>query len=80
MLAVRLPEIFEQRIEALAQQTGRTKSFYVREAIQDYLDDMEDYYLAEIRRKQPQPRHPPRRSKARALAGGLSSTRARSTS
>ena len=55
MLAVRLPEDIEQRIEALAQQTGRTKSFYVREALQEYLDDMEDYYLAETRRKQPQP-------------------------
>lgn len=58
MLAVRLPEDIEQRIEALAQQTGRTKSFYVREAIQEYLDDMEDYYLAETRRKQPQPSIP----------------------
>jgi len=55
MLAVRLPEDIEQRIEALAQQTGRTKSFYVREALQEYLDDMEDYYLAETRRKQPLP-------------------------
>ncbi|MDD5240786.1 MAG: TraY domain-containing protein [Sulfuricella sp.] len=55
MLAVRLPEDIELRIEALAQQTGRTKSFYVREALQEHLDDLEDYYLAEARRKQPQP-------------------------
>lgn len=58
MLAVRLPEDIEQRIEALAQQTGRTKSFYVREAIQEYLDDMEDYYLAETRPSSPSPASP----------------------
>ncbi|MCU0840132.1 MAG: ribbon-helix-helix protein, CopG family [Thiobacillaceae bacterium] len=53
MLAVRLPDDVEKRVEALARQTGRTKSFYVREALIQYLDDLEDYYLAEARRKQP---------------------------
>jgi RHH-type rel operon transcriptional repressor/antitoxin RelB len=33
----------------LAQETGRTKSFYVREAILEHLDDLEDIYLAEQR-------------------------------
>lgn len=55
MLAVRLPDDVEQRIEALARQTGRTKSFYVREALVEYLDDLEDYYLAEARQKKSKP-------------------------
>jgi RHH-type rel operon transcriptional repressor/antitoxin RelB len=47
MLAIRLPEEIEKRLDALAKETGRTKSFYVREAILEQLDDIEDYYLAE---------------------------------
>ena len=49
MLAVRLPEEIERRLEALAKRTGRSKSFYVREAIVEYLADLEDVYLAEKR-------------------------------
>ncbi|MCS6996514.1 MAG: DUF6290 family protein [Casimicrobiaceae bacterium] len=49
MLAVRLPPEVESRLEALAKATGRTKSFYVREAILEHLDDLEDLYLAEQR-------------------------------
>ena len=49
MLAVRLPPDIEQRLEALASATGRTKTFYVREAICEHLDDLEDLYLAEQR-------------------------------
>lgn len=49
MLAVRLPTEIEARLASLAQATGRTKSFYVREAILEYLDDLEDLYLAEQR-------------------------------
>jgi RHH-type transcriptional regulator, rel operon repressor / antitoxin RelB len=51
MLAVRLPEDVENRLEQLAKKTGRTKSYYVRQAILEYLEDMEDYYLAEERMK-----------------------------
>jgi RHH-type rel operon transcriptional repressor/antitoxin RelB len=47
MLAIRLPEEIEKRLDALAKETGRTKSFYVREAILEHLDDLEDIYLAE---------------------------------
>jgi RHH-type rel operon transcriptional repressor/antitoxin RelB len=47
MLAIRLPEAIEKRLDELAKQTGRTKSFYVREAILEHLDDLEDIYLAE---------------------------------
>ena len=46
MLSVRLaPEIME-RLELLADKTGRTKSFYAREAILRYLEDMEDTFIA----------------------------------
>ena len=51
MLAVRLPEDIEQRLDKLGKQTGRTKSFYVREALGEYLADLEDFCLAEKRMK-----------------------------
>lgn len=44
--SVRLPPHTEARLDALARQTGRTKSFYLQEMIERGLDDMEDYYLA----------------------------------
>ena len=49
MLAVRLDKDIEQRLERLASRTGRTKTFYAREAIEAHLDDLEDFYLAEVR-------------------------------
>lgn len=49
MLAIRLPADIEGRLEALAKATGRTKSFYAREAILEHLSDLEDLYLAEQR-------------------------------
>ena len=47
MLALRLPPDIEARLEVIANRTGRTKSFYAREAILEYLEDLEDLYLAE---------------------------------
>ena len=49
MLALRLPEEIEIRLEKLAKSTGRTQSFYAREAIIEHLADLEDLYLAEKR-------------------------------
>jgi RHH-type rel operon transcriptional repressor/antitoxin RelB len=49
MLAIRLPEEVEKRLTALANATGRTKTYYAREAILEHLDDLEDIYLAEQR-------------------------------
>jgi RHH-type rel operon transcriptional repressor/antitoxin RelB len=49
MLAIRLPPEIEERLNALAKATGRSKTWYVREAILEYLDDLEDVYLAERR-------------------------------
>ncbi len=49
MLAIRLPESLEERLGALAAETGRTKTALAREAIVEYIDDLEDFYLAEAR-------------------------------
>ena len=54
MLAIRLPQDIEKRLERLAKRTGRSKTFYAREAILAHLEDLEDIYdaereLAEIR-------------------------------
>ena len=49
MLALRLPEDIESRLDKLAKATGRTKSFFAREAILEHLADLEDLYLAEKR-------------------------------
>jgi len=53
MLAIRLPEEIEARLTALAAKTGRTKTFYAKEAILEYMDDMEDKYLAINRLENP---------------------------
>ncbi len=47
MLAIRLPQSVEKRLEKLARRTGRTKTYYAREAILEHLEDLEDLYLAE---------------------------------
>nr|WP_308390030.1 TraY domain-containing protein [Acidithiobacillus sp. AMEEHan] len=44
-----MPTEVEARLEALAKATGRSKTFYAREAILEHLDDLEDLYLAEQR-------------------------------
>ena len=49
MLALRLPPEIEQRLDALAKKTGRSKSYYAREAILRQLEDIEDDYLARRR-------------------------------
>ena len=54
MLAIRLPDEIERRLARLAEKTGRTKSFYAREAIVAHLDELEDTYLAAARAKRPQ--------------------------
>jgi RHH-type rel operon transcriptional repressor/antitoxin RelB len=46
-VSIRLAPNIEQRLNQLAEQTGRTKSYYLRELIEGGLDDLEDYYLAD---------------------------------
>ncbi|MBL0709427.1 MAG: TraY domain-containing protein [Colwellia sp.] len=56
MLSLRLPNEIEDRLTQLAQTTGRTKTFYAKEAIVKYLDEMEDAYIALTRLEQPKKR------------------------
>jgi RHH-type rel operon transcriptional repressor/antitoxin RelB len=49
MLAIRLPVKMDRRLAALAKKTGRTKTFYAREAIVEHLGDLEDLYLVKRR-------------------------------
>ena len=45
MLSVKLPADVESRLDQLAKATGRTKTFFARQAIVEHLDDLEDMYL-----------------------------------
>lgn len=56
MLASRLPPEIEQRLEELARKTGRTKSYYAKKAITEFLQDEEDYLLALTRLEKHNPR------------------------
>ena len=46
MLAITLPNDVEERLTHMAKVTGRTKTYYAREAILNYLEDLEDTYLS----------------------------------
>ena len=47
MLAVRLDPDLEARLDAVAKQTGRSKSHYVREALLEKIEELEDIALLE---------------------------------
>ena len=55
MLAVRLDPTVEAKLSKLAAETGRSKSYYVKQAIQEFLEDHEDYLLgiAALERAEP---------------------------
>ena len=46
--SLRLPDDIGNRLAILAERTGRSKTFYILEAISVHLDDLEDAYLAEV--------------------------------
>lgn len=46
-VSLRLPVDLIERIESLAKLTGRSRTFYMQEAIKQKLEDLEDIYLAE---------------------------------
>ncbi len=48
-VSLRLPEDLSSRLQNLAKKTGRSKTFYMIEAIREHIDDLEDLYLAEQR-------------------------------
>ena len=54
MLAIRLDTEIEDRLDRLAKRTGRTKTYYAREAILEHLENLEDTYLAIERLEQPE--------------------------
>ena len=49
MFAIRLPEKIEERLEQLAKRTGRTKAYYIRQAVIEHLQDLEDVEVADER-------------------------------
>ena len=49
MLAISLPEKIEERLERLARRTGRTKAYYIRQAVIEHLQDIEDVEVADKR-------------------------------
>ena len=55
MLGIRLELELEKKLESLAKETGRSKSYYAREAIRQYLEDPEDYLkgIAVLERREP---------------------------
>ena len=46
---IRIPKEIETRLSFLSEQTGRTKSFYIKEALLEHIADLEDVYIAEKR-------------------------------
>jgi RHH-type rel operon transcriptional repressor/antitoxin RelB len=54
MLAIRLSNDIETRLAFLAEQTGRTKTYYARKAILAFIEEMEDTYLALNRLENPE--------------------------
>ena len=55
MLAIRLDKELEERLDALAKRTGRTKTYYARKAIEQKLEELEEYFLAEDRMRDYKP-------------------------
>jgi len=53
-ITVRLGDSMEKRLDDLAKLTGRTKTYYIRQALEEKLDDLEDLYTAEQRLEQPE--------------------------
>jgi len=47
--SIRIPDDINRRLTDLAESTGRTKAYYIKEALNEYLDDLEDIYLAQKR-------------------------------
>ncbi len=49
MLSVRLNSDLEEKLEQLSVKTNRSKSFYVKQALENYLNDMDDYLEVKYR-------------------------------
>ena len=55
MLSVRLSPKLEARLNRLAKRTGRTKAYYAKKAIEEFLEEQEDYFIALSRLEQKLP-------------------------
>jgi RHH-type rel operon transcriptional repressor/antitoxin RelB len=55
-LAIRLPQELAAELEQLARETGRSKSYYARQAIIEFLDDRADYLRAVATLEKHEPR------------------------
>jgi RHH-type rel operon transcriptional repressor/antitoxin RelB len=52
-ITIRLGDDVEKRLDALAKTTGPTKTYYIRQALEEKLEEMEDIYIAQSRLEQP---------------------------
>lgn len=48
-VSLRLPDEVSERLEYLVKLTGRSKTYYMIEAILEHIGDLEDLYLSEQR-------------------------------
>ncbi len=48
-VSIRLSKDIEERLNKLSKLTGRSKTYYIKESIEQHLDEIEDLYLAEQR-------------------------------
>lgn len=53
MASIRLKKELENRLDHLAEVTGRTKTFYILQLIEDHIDELEDRYISEHRLETP---------------------------
>lgn len=53
MASIRLKKELESRLDHLAEVTGRTKTFYILQLIEEHIDELEDRYIAEHRLETP---------------------------
>lgn len=55
MLGIRLEPELEKKLDTLARETGRSKSYYARQAIRQFLEEREDYLkgIAALERQEP---------------------------
>jgi len=56
MIAVRIPKELEKKLDDLAATTNRTKSYYIRLALEEFLEEEADYLLAVERLARNNPR------------------------
>jgi RHH-type rel operon transcriptional repressor/antitoxin RelB len=48
-LSIKIKDPILNKLTNLSKRTGRSKSYYVMEALNEHIDDLEDIYLAEKR-------------------------------